>query len=195
MGYYRAGIDEILGVDIQSQPRYPFRFIQADAMTFSFDGFDAVHASPPCQRYSVNTKQHKTAENHPDYIATLRARLIHSGLLYVIENVPGAPLQSPIILCGSMFGISRLRRHRLFESNVKLTQMECQHARQQKCISVAGHPGGSSNRDGKERFGSTADWKKIMGIDWMTGAELAQAIPPVYTEFIGRRLLDGGTGR
>jgi DNA (cytosine-5)-methyltransferase 1 len=157
--------------------------------------YDVVHASPPCQRYSVNTHQHKTHANHPDYIHDVRVALAGLGIPYVIENVPGAPLCHPITLCGSMFGQTRLRRHRLFESNVVLLQPSCRHDRLHACISVTGHAGGTSRRDGAERFGSTALWKEIMGIDWMIGRELAEAIPPAYTAYIGRQLIDAGAGR
>jgi DNA (cytosine-5)-methyltransferase 1 len=195
MGYHRAGW-EVVGIDHANQPNYPFRFLKADAREAAvyinrswMEDFQAIHASPPCQRYSVGTKQHKTMENHPDYIAEIRAYLIKSGLPYIIENVPGAPLINPITLCGSIFGQTRLRRHRLFESNVLLMAPRCRHEIQHDCISVTGHAGGSSTRDGAQRFGSTAQWKEIMGIDWMTGKELAEAIPPCYTEYIGKQLM------
>ncbi len=190
MGYSRAGFDEIVGVDIKPQPRYPFHFVQGDALDFcrSFGaGFDAIHASPPCQHYSVNTKQHGTMAQHVDAVASTREVLASTMRPYIIENVVGAPLLNPVLLCGSMFGEPQLRRHRLFESNVCLMTMPCQHKSQRRCISVTGHAGGSSRRDG-ERFGSTETWKTIMGIDWMTGYELAQSIPPRYTLFLGRQL-------
>lgn len=188
MGYHRAGFD-VIGVDLHPQPRYPFAFVQADGTTYPFDWCDVVHASPPCQKYSVQTKQHGTSGNHPDIVALIRGRLVESGLPWVIENVPGAPLLNPIVLCGSQFGWTRLRRHRLFESNIRLLARPCDHSIQHDVISVTGNSGGSSNRDGAARFGSTAVWRDLMGIDWMTGRELAEAIPPAYTEFIGRQLL------
>jgi len=196
-GYADAGF-EITGVDIYPQPRYPYAFHLMDAFRMLArlaDGteppYDVYHASPPCQRYSVNTNQHKTHGNHPDYIHDVRVALVRLGRPYIIENVPGAPLYHPITLCGSMFGQTRLRRHRLFESNVVLLQPSCRHDRLRACISVTGHTGGRSTRDGAERFGSTALWKEIMGIDWMVGRELAEAIPPAYTEYIGRQLTEG----
>jgi len=186
-GYARAGFD-VVGVDIRPQPRYPFEFIRADALTVSLRGFDVIHASPPCQRYSVNTKQHGTSLTHPDHVAGIRARLIAAGVPYVIENVPGAPLRAPILLCGSMFGWTRLRRHRLFESSVLLFQPSCRHEIQRDCVSVTGHAGGRSRRDGAARFADTDAWRQLMGIDWMTGAELAEAIPPAYTAYLGAQL-------
>lgn len=190
MGYHHAGF-EVIGVDITPQPRYPFRFVQADALQppFRLSDFDAIHASPPCQRYSVNTRQHGTSAQHPDFVDLVRRQLIASGVTWVIENVPGSPLNNPIILCGSQFGWTRLRRHRLFESNVTLTANACNHTIQHDVISVTGNAGGSSKRDGAARFGSTSVWRELMGIDWMTGRELAEAIPPAYTEFIGYQLL------
>lgn len=191
-GYRRAGFTEIVGVDIEKQARYPFEFIGGDALMLNIDWvreFDAIHASPPCQRYSVQTKQHGTTDNHPDLVSATRALLKASGKPYVIENVVGAPLLSPILLCGSMFGLTRLRRHRLFESNVALMGMSCNHDIQHDCISVAGHAGGKSTRDGADRFGGTELWRELMGCAWMTGNELAEAIPPIYTEYIGRQII------
>ena len=190
-GYARAGF-EVLGVDLKRQPRYPFAFVQGDALAYlEAHGaeFAAIHASPPCQRYSVNTKQHGTMADHPDAVPEVRELLRALGRPYIIENVPGAPLESPIVLCGSMFGSTRLRRHRLFESNVVLLQPSCRHEIQHDCISVTGNAGGSSKRDGAARFGSVDTWREIMGIDWMTGKELAESIPPVYTEYLGRQIL------
>lgn len=184
-GYARAGF-EVVGVDIEPQPHYPYRFIQADALEFPLDGFDAIHASPPCQRYSTMTKRWARSDEHPDLIAPIRDRLVAAGVPYVIENVPGATLLNPITLCGSMFGLE-VRRHRIFESNVAILAPRCNHAAQGRVIGVYGHAGGSSKRDGKS-FGSVADWRRAMGIDWMTGDELAEAIPPSYTEFIAKFL-------
>lgn len=106
MGYHRAGF-RVVGVDIEPQPHYPFEFHQADALTFPLDGFDAYHASPPCQRYSMITKLHGRAivESHPDLIDPTRYRLKSSGKPYIIENVPQAPLKDAVTLCGSMFNL------------------------------------------------------------------------------------------
>lgn len=192
MGYSRAGFD-VAGVDIRHQPRYPFDFIEGDALAYLArhgHEFDAIAASPPCQKYSVQTKQHRTGDAHPDLVAPTRDLLRVVGKPYVIENVPGAPLERPILLCGSMFGWTRLRRHRLFESNVALLQLECRHGIQRDVVSVTGNSGGSSKRDGGARFMDTDGWRELMGIDWMTGRELAEAIPPAYTEFIGKQLME-----
>ena len=198
MGYHRAGF-EVVGVDLEPQPRYPFEFIRADAFEYPIEGFDAVHASPVCKRFSQITRTARIdPEAHPDQIAPIRERLIASGLPYVIENVEGAPLRSPVRLCGSSFGLD-LRRHRLFESNVLLLVPPCDHGwqtprfhpnrsdrkgtgRLASVISVTGH-----GNDGPG--GRVADWRRAMEIPWMTRDELAQAIPPAYTEHLGRQLL------
>lgn len=197
-GYARAGF-EVVGVDVRYQKNYPFEFHMADALTFPLRGFDVIHASPPCQRYSVASVQDGygrardvSTTDHPDQISRVRARLVRTGLPYVIENVPGAPLRDTVLLCGSMFGLKRLRRHRLFESNVSIPPLQCNHGIQRNCITIAGHSGGSSNRDGISRFGSVSVWREVMGINWMTSAELAEAIPPAYTEYIGRSIYRGG---
>jgi DNA (cytosine-5)-methyltransferase 1 len=118
--------------------------------------------------------------------------MIETGITYVIENVEGAPLLDPLMLCGSMFGSERLRRHRLFESNMKLEAPgPCRHDIQHDVISVTGHSGGTSTRDGASRFGGKAVWQSVMGIDWMTNREMAQAIPPMYSEWIASQILEG----
>lgn len=193
MGYYRAGFD-VVGVDIKPQPRYPFEFIQADAMTFSLDGFDAIHASPPCQHYSAMTRVRGEAvvNSHPDLVGATRLRLIESGKSWVIENVVGAPLSNTLMLCGSMFPPLEVRRHRLFEGDVPVFTPSCNHSI--KAVPVYGHSGAGANSGRERKRGRTngvADWKRAMGIDWMTGSELAEAIPPAYTEYIGRHLLNG----
>jgi DNA (cytosine-5)-methyltransferase 1 len=120
-GYARAGFD-VVGVDLNPQPRYPFEFHQADALTFPLDGFDAIHASPPCQAYSTMRRGLWKDREHPDLIAPIRDRLIGADVPYVIENVEGARrlLVNPVLLCGTMFGLgtkegNQLRRHRYFE--------------------------------------------------------------------------------
>ena len=180
MGYVRAGF-EVVGVDIAPQPHYPFRFIQADALTFPLSGYDAYHASPPCQRFSRCKAMRRHEQRiYPDLVAPLRQRVLATGKPYVLENVPGAPLRSPLTLCGRMFGL-KLLRHRWFESNVLLLSPGgCSHAGLQwrrDFLTVAGHLSGK------------AEWPAAMGIDWMISAELAQAIPPAYTAYIGCQLL------
>lgn len=194
MGYYRAGFD-VLGVDLNPQPNYPFPFLQADAiLTLKFgltlQGIqpDAVHASPPCQRYSAMSKcRPEIAEKYPDLVDPVRELLQALDVPWVIENVPGAPLRNPITLCGQMFGLE-LYRHRLFESNIPL--QEPLHPQHVVPASKAGHwkPGTIMSISG--HVSPIAKAREVMGIDWTTREELAEAIPPHYTEFIGRQLLD-----
>ncbi len=117
MGYWLAGFD-VVGVDIEPQSRYPFRFIQADALTFPLSGFDLIHASPICKSYSATAVLNDAS--HPRQIEAVRERLAGSGVPYVIENVPGAPLRSPVMLCGAMFPGLRVYRHRLFEASFRI---------------------------------------------------------------------------
>lgn len=243
MGYSRAGF-EVVGVDINPQPHYPFEFHQADALKFPLDGFDAIHASPPCQAHSSLRALCKGKE-YPDMIPQTRARLVASGLPYVIENVQGAPMGESgflIMLCGTMFGLqtpdgrAEIRRHRLFEMSFSIAlRPACQHGG--SSLSVAGHAyevvidrqrkrgtlcvtGNSpEDRSGvrlangrrmsrramtvtdntpqtntvrntvRETFSVDAA-RAAMGIPWMPMKALSQAIPPAYTEFIGRHMLD-----
>ena len=194
MGYHRAGF-EVVGVDIKPQPNYPFRFYRDNALEFVvsdsrdlWQDFDAIHASPPCQRFSSMTGRWGREEEHPDLIWPTRELLASTGLPYVIENVVRAPLENPICLCGRSFGLP-VRRHRLFElSGFDIPFIPPCACGESPALQVNGHPGGSSKRDPKARFGSTEEWKAGLGIDWMTGKEMAQAIPPAYTEFIGTAL-------
>lgn len=190
-GYARAGA-AVVGVDLSPQPRYPFDFLQADALAVLRDGFttsiDLIHASPPCQRYSAMQGRWGRGDEHPDLIADVRALLATTGVPYVIENVVGAPLNRPTILCGSMFALQsgdyQLRRHRGFEASFPIAAPDHpKHTGQ--ALSVYGNPGGSSTRDGLV-FAQFSDWKIGMEIDWMTIAELREAIPPAYTEWIAR---------
>ncbi len=196
-GYAAAGFD-VTGVDIRPQPHWPKHlpgvkeFRQADAMEYlSRCGkwFDAIHASPPCQRYSKATKQHGRTHEHPDMVAHVRAMLLGYAVPWVMENVEGSPLGFSILLCGSSFGL-RVRRHRRFESSDLLMALPCEHRRGVLTVNVCGHAGGRSVRDAGIPRHTTADWKAAMDIDWMTGKELAQAIPPAYTEFVGRQLMN-----
>lgn len=193
MGYYLSGFD-IVGVDIDPQPEYPFRFVQADALTFPLDGFHAVHASPPCQAYSTITPD-KSA--HPQLIGPVRDRLAASGLPYVIENVEGArrELVNPIRLCGSSFGLG-VRRHRWFESNVALLALPCTHDVQGTPVGVYGdgpdsreflRPDGS-RRGAKAR--SVAHAREAMGMPWADWHGCAEAVPPAFTHHIGSQLLE-----
>lgn len=198
MGLHRAGFD-VVGVDIRPQESYPFPFVHADALDVDLCGFDLIWASPPCQRYSAATRQTGKPSAHPDLIAPIRARLQVIGSLYVIENVLGAPLVDPVMLCGAMFGLGVVR-HRLFEVSFPYTAPE--HKRHAgslvtgEYVTVAGNGGVPSwTLKERERRGlprhregeySLANWRRAMGIDWMDRAELVEAIPPAYAEHIGR---------
>ena len=183
MGYHLAGY-EVVGVDIKPQKNYPFAFIQADALTFPVEDFDLIHASPPCQAYT-SLKVWST-KRHPELVEPVREKLQQSGKPYVIENVPGAPLIDPIILCGMMFNLM-VYRHRLFEISPKIILSPPPHptrplktvrpVKEGEIITVVGH------------FSDVASARKAMGIDWMTRDELSQAIPPAYTRWIGERVL------
>jgi DNA (cytosine-5)-methyltransferase 1 len=188
MGYHRAGFD-VIGVDIEPQPRYPFPMVVADALAPPFDlsMFDVIHASPPCQAYSVATLQHRDRHAYVDLVEPTRRMLAESGVPYIIENVVGAPLVNPIMVCGSGLGMVRIRRHRLFESNRALFGVPCVHGQNRDILSVVGHSEGS----GKSGVGYLkADKETAMGIDWMSRDGLSEAIPPAYTEHIGRQLID-----
>lgn len=205
VGYHRAGFD-VFSVDIEQHPDNPFFFIQADALDvlkgnvkLDMDRVAAIHTSPPCPRYSVATPN-ENRDKHPDLVGPVRDLLQLIGKPYVIENVPGAPLENPIRLCGSSFGL-RVRRHRLFESNIPLTAPACDHKTQGQPVGVYGAHGdlnGAVPRpNGKSRglkARDVADAQDAMGIDWMTEwADLADAIPPAYTEHVGRQLLEAIT--
>ena len=195
MGYHRAGFADIVGVDIKPQKRYPFEFVQGDALEYVAEHgheFDMIHASPPCQRYSVTRSIHGNGDSHPDLVLATRAALQATGKPWVIENVPGAPLINPLILCGTMFPVLRVYRHRLFECNppIYFAPGQCNHAftmppskgmyhtlDKYEFITCVGH-------NFQAESGRVA-----MDIDWMTRDELAQAIPPAYTEYIGGQML------
>lgn len=191
MGLHRAGFD-VTGVDIKPQPRYPFKFIQADALTFPLEGYDFIWASPPCQAFSTMKHLPHARKDHPNLIPAMRHRLIAAGVLYVIENVPGAPLVNPFLLCGSMFGLKShgdryLRRHRLFEANFNSFLIPpCNHWG--KAVGVYGH--GQAGRLGqKMRTAKAEEARILMGMDWATRDRMSQAIPPAYGEFIGRQAI------
>ncbi len=189
VGYARAGF-EVVGVDIEPQPHYPFDFILGDMLTYPLVGFDAIHASPPCQAYTC-AKTLPGYKEHPELVPAIRRRLIASGLPWIIENVPGAPMPGAILLCGGMFGL-KVRRHRLFESNILLfAPGPCQHT--DDMVTVYGdHIRKWKQTAQGERYEvryPTERGRKAMGIDWMTQRELSQAIPPAYTEWLGWQLL------
>ncbi len=189
MGYHRAGFD-VIGIDIEPQPNYPFEFIQGDALDVNFARhFAAIHASPPCQAFSLASLYHgkNNQDKHPDLVDATRSLLESSGLPWVVENVTGSPLRPDLVLCGEMFGL-RVHRHRVFESNVLLMRPQHQPHKlkgaQHNCHIEDGH-----TRIVAGNYADHADASDAMGIDWMTRKGLSQAIPPAYTEYIGTQLL------
>lgn len=192
-GYQRAGY-HVTGVDHVDQPRFAGdEFVQADALEYVAEyghEYDAIHASPPCQAYT--TIRVVAGGEYPETVAATRAALRATGKPYVIENVPGAPLESPIMLCGSSFGLN-LRRHRLFESSVWLSPLPCDHSWQEpRFRSLNGRYEGLARVvgvHGNIQYAGEYDLRcEAMGISWMTNAELTQAIPPAFTEHVGTQL-------
>ena len=189
MGYHRAGF-EVEGVDIKPQPHYPFKFYQADALEFPLDGYDVYHASPPCQSYSISRYMQGT-KGSGKYIEDTRLALVKTGKPFVIENVPGSPLENPIELSGMSFGLKIIRR-RLFELyGFEILLIPSPH--QVKNYRAEGyvpyHHGTSVKRGHLPNIWTKLRLQEAMGIDWMTIKELTQAIPPAYTEYIGKYLM------
>ena len=194
MGYHRAGF-EVVGVDIKPQPHYPFEFHQADAMTYPLDGFDAIHASPPCQHATKAAQQwRKAGREYPNLIPATRVRLSAVGKPYVIENVRGAVLVNPIMLNGAMFGL-RVKRDRFFECSFPMPFLLLPS---QTSPTRMGRPF-DARRFGTfwpvGHFSGVPEARKAMECEWMNQAELAQAIPPAYMEFIGGHLMQEVLGR
>lgn len=201
MGYHRAGF-EVVGVDLSPQPRYPFTFHQADALDFLRDHgaeFDAIHASPPCQRWSLAMRMQPTNKRlaHPDLITPLRPLL--AGRAFVIENVPLSPLRPDIVLTGPMFGLYRIQRRRIFETSMFCLQPPLQRVPRSAWVrgyamTITSSLSSSTHFYARKRAGlpgrvSTREACEAMGIDWpMTSREVGNAIPPDYTEWIGRQL-------
>lgn len=202
MGYARAGFD-VVGVDIKPQPHYPFPFLQANALDTLYGlvalrengmdplGYAAIHASPPCQRYSSATRD---ASKHPDLYALTRAGLQAVGLPFAIENVIGAPYDHGIVLCGSMFGLEAdgewLQRHRNFELSSFAFQPAHHHPTDRRPVTITGQAYVSETREYSHSRQTTFPVaQRLMGIDWMTRDEMKEAIPPAFTEWVGRHLL------
>lgn len=203
VGYYRAGFSHIIGVDKHPQPSYPFEFIQCDVFDYihnhlpSLDQVVAFHASPPCQFHSPLKFSTLYGDDYPDYIPSIRSFLQSTGKPYIIENVPTATLRSPVVVCGASIPELRVIRHRHFESNISLVGIDCPRFfwgsinhppvrsrwngyNGQPYITVSG--GGNS---------SFEEAKIAMGIDWVRiKKELNEAIPPAYTEHLGKQLIN-----
>lgn len=194
MGYFRAGFEEIVGVDILLQRHYPFEFVQADALQYAANHaheYDLIHASPPCQPFSKLASLTKLY--YPDLIAPTRDILIATGKPYVIENVPNAPLKTSLMLCGTMFGL-RVIRHRLFECYPVLVfaPTSCHHRGRASGNRKCNMRKSLENYKYLTIVGNNyiaEDGRRAMGIPWMTRKELSQAIPPAYTEYIGKLML------
>jgi DNA (cytosine-5)-methyltransferase 1 len=186
-GYDRAGFD-VTGVDIDPQPRYPYEFIQADAVDYLiWNGhhFDAIHASPPCQAHTL--AQRIQGNEHPDLIEPIRDLLVEIGVPYIIENVPGAPLIEPIELCGAMFGLETYR-HRLFESNIDLEAPDHpEHTTRTTKMGRAPVEGEYMHIVGN--FSGVDRARGIMDMEWANRDGLREAIPPAYTEYLGLQLM------
>lgn len=210
MGYHRAGFD-VVGVDIKPQPRYPFEFRRSDArllMDDLLDGrdhpavgsglrlsyFAAIHASPPCQDHSPLSGiagKHGTGW----LLAATIERLRRSGLPFVVENVPGAPMSGAFTLCGRSLGIARLRRHRLFLTNFPMLVPPCGCSRRVQPIGIYGDLGRNdrvvrNSKDGLPRLRAGVQTARdLLDCPWMDAHELTQAVPPAYTQLVGEQLL------
>lgn len=184
MGLHRAGFS-VTGLDLNPQPRYPFPFIQGDALEANLTGYDFIWASPPCQKYSM--AQRLMQNEHPDLIDPIRTKLIASGIPYCIENVQGAPLINPVVLCGPMFGLATYR-HRGFECSFSVAQPDhAPHTVKQTKMGRHSPPGEFIQVVGN--FMGQDKAKKAMGIEWMNRRELAESIPPAYSQYIALQFL------
>jgi DNA (cytosine-5)-methyltransferase 1 len=199
-GYAEAGF-EVTGVDLKHGKRYPYKYIRADVLDVLRDEefinqFDVIHASPPCQTHSI-TQHLRNAQGKStskvDLIPETRAALIASGKPYIIENVPGSPLINPVNVCGSAFGL-KVRRHRLFESNMPIVGTKCYHKEQGRPVGVYG-----SLNDEIPKGGKTAETidqaLNAMGITNMIWTELVEAIPPDYTKYLGNQIIRHAIGQ
>lgn len=190
-GYYAAGFD-VVGVDIDPQPHYPFPQYTEDVLTWDDWDYDAIHISPPCQRWTLMNQS--TNHQHPDLYTPMLPVLKETGLPYVIENVPSSPIKPTLVLCGTQFslktddGLKELRRHRHFETNwrIRSPQQPCNHSLPP--VWAAGH---NPNEQYVTRYGPCPieERRQAYGIDWMNRDELTESIPPAFTKFIGEQLL------
>jgi DNA (cytosine-5)-methyltransferase 1 len=178
---------EVTGADINHQAHYPFDFIQGDALSIDLSGFDLIWASPPCQAFTAYRRRKGHVKPMENLIPKVREKLKASDAKWIIENIPGAPLENPVQLCGSSFGLD-VRRHRIFETNFPVSTPDCDHSWQAPRFPQA------TNRKNKRRTVEVGAWRipietqrQAMGISWMTLKELSQAIPPVYAEYLARR--------
>ena len=210
-GLHRAGF-EVVGVDIEAQPEYPFAFVRGDATrpAVRLDAFDLVWASPPCQAYSHAANPHRAAgKKYPDLIAATRAVLAESGRPFVIENVPPAPLRSPVALTGPMFGLRVIRRRHFELGRFRAEQPRIPNpdgsVLNGEYLAVYGNSGTHDWATYKHRrrrsnlvdpkrpkSGTLKTWREAMGIDWMSRKPLTQAIPPAYSEYLAREFLRTG---
>jgi len=193
VGYQRAGF-EVTGVDIAPQTNCPYETYIEDVLKWDDWDYDAIHFSPPCQRWTTMNAT-TTASSHPDLYTPMLPVLDATGLPYVIENVPTSPLKPSLVLCGTMFDLvtkdstKELRRHRVFETNwrIKSPARSCNHTRPP--VWAAGH---SPNQEYRDLYGQCPmhERQEAWGIDWMTRDELMESIPPAFTEFIGLQLIE-----
>jgi DNA (cytosine-5)-methyltransferase 1 len=194
-GLQLAGF-HVTGVDIKPQPRYcGDEFHQADALTFPLEGYDFIWASPPCQAWTIAGKNaRRDGKVYPELIAPIRERLKALGVPWVIENVPGAPITAHLVLCGSNFGL-RVARHRGFEmwhEEFRLAN-SCAHA--SDLVTVCGDGTPSWSRKARVKRGlppdvTVAEKRIVLQTPWMNRHEMAESIPPAYSEFIGKQVLE-----
>lgn len=190
-GLQRAGFD-VTGVDLEPHPEYPGEFVLGDALSHPLEGFDFVWASPPCQAFTAYKRRPGHVRGRDNLIPAVRERLKASGIPFVIENVPGAPLLDPFLLCGSMFGLD-VRRHRVFEASFPVDPVPpCAHGWHTPRFAQA------TNRKNKRRTVEVGVWRiplgvqqMAMGITWLDRPTLSQSVPPAYAEFIARRFRMG----
>jgi len=190
-GYELAGLD-VTGVDIEPQPKHRGKVVVADAIEYlreHYQEYDAIHASPPCQQYSTSSMQFRlNGKEYPDLISITREELIKTGKPYIIENVPNSPLINPIQLCGSMFGM-RTYRHRLFESNMPLVA-PIHHKHSVKNAKMGRKANEDENIQYVGHFSGLKEVRQMTGLNWLGTYELAQSIPPQYTEYLDKQVIE-----